>query len=258
MNDEALVIERTGPILRITFNRVARHNAVTWEMYDALFEALQSANSDQELRAIVLRGAGDQAFVAGTEIRQFAEFTDESDGIKYERRVTEVINALEDIPVPTVAVISGFCIGAGLVLASVCDLRIATRSASFGMPIARTVGNCLSINSHSILVEHWGRSRLMDMVLRARMFSATEAVDIGFVNEICEVDDANAAADATIDRLQRHAPLTMWATKQSLTKLRRSALPDDLDIVSRVYNSVDFHQAVRAFVAKERVEWTGR
>lgn len=257
MSDEILV-ERDGPLLRVTFNRPDQRNAMTWGMYDGLVAACETADSDDDIRVMVLRGAGDVAFVAGTDIGQFSEFSDGEDGVEYEKKISRITGRLESVRVPTVAAISGYCVGGGLAIAAVCDLRIATPSARFGVPIARTVGNCLSMNTHAMLVHHLGPARTLDLLLRARMFSGEEAHAAGFVSEICEPSDLDERAEAMAEVLAGHAPLTMWAAKESVRRLRVANLPDGDDIVRTVFGSEDFRRGVASFTTKQRPEWTGR
>ncbi len=159
MHTEELLVSREGPVLNVTFNRPRQRNAMTWAMYDGLFEACELADKDDDVRVMVLRGAGDKAFVAGTDIAQFEEFTAGEDGLAYEEKIARIIGRLEDVTVPTVAAVHGYCVGGGLAIAAVCNLRVATRSARFGVPIARTLGNCLSMN---------GYARLVDLIRPAR------------------------------------------------------------------------------------------
>jgi enoyl-CoA hydratase/carnithine racemase len=253
-----LLVERDGPALTVTFNRPAQRNAMTWAMYDGLHHACERADADPDVRVLVLRGAGPEAFVAGTDIRQFAEFTSGADGVAYERRISGVLDRLEEVNVPTVAVVRGYCVGAGLAIAAVCDLRLAEPGARFAVPVARTLGNCLSMSTYALLVHHLGPARTLDLLLNARFYTGRELHAAGFVTEATE--DLDEALRQTVDRLTGHAPLTMWATKEALRRLRRagaSAVPGD-DIVSLVYGSEDFRAAVDAFTAKRRHDWTGR
>jgi enoyl-CoA hydratase/carnithine racemase len=254
------VVERDGPVLTVTFNRPAQRNAITWAMYDALYAACERADADADdgVRVLVLRGAGEDAFVSGTDIRQFAEFVDGADGVAYERRISQVLDRLADVNVPTVAAVRGYCVGAGLAIAAVCDLRVATPDARFGVPVARTLGNCLSMPTYALLVHHLGPARTLDLLLNARLYSGREAHAAGFVTELAE--DLDASVAQTVDRLAGHAPLTMWATKEAIRRLRRSAAAgvNGDDIVDRVYGSDDFHAAVRAFPAKQKRVWTGQ
>nr|WP_042186115.1 enoyl-CoA hydratase/isomerase family protein [Kibdelosporangium sp. MJ126-NF4]CEL17097.1 Enoyl-CoA hydratase [Kibdelosporangium sp. MJ126-NF4]CTQ91674.1 Enoyl-CoA hydratase (EC 4.2.1.17) [Kibdelosporangium sp. MJ126-NF4] len=254
----SVVVEQDGPVLTVVFNRPDKHNAMTFEMYERLTEACERADNDDEIRALVLRGAGRQAFVSGTDIAQFQQFESGEDGLAYEQRIAAGLTRLEDVTVPTVAVIHGYCVGAGIAIAAVCDLRVAATSARFGVPIARTLGNCLSMNTYSLLVHHLGPSRTMDMLLRAKLLTGGDAKAAGFVHELCGDDDLDRTAAAVVGTVLRHSPLSMWAAKQAIARLRRAALPNGDDLVSTVFGSEDFHAAVAAFGTKRPVNWTGR
>ena len=253
-----LLVERDGAVLTVTFARPEQRNAMTFAMYEGLEAACERADADDSVRVLVLRGAGGKAFVAGTDIAQFLEFAGGDDGIAYEERITRVVNRLEDVTVPTVAAVEGACVGGGLALAAACHLRVATRSSRFGVPIARTLGNCLSMNTYSLLVAHLGPARTLDMLLRARLLTAEQAHGAGFVSELVDdggLDDALAALVAT---LLQHAPLSMGAAGRAVARLRRATLPDGDDLVREVFGSEDFRAGVRAFVAREQVTWRGR
>jgi enoyl-CoA hydratase/carnithine racemase len=255
-----LKVHRDGAVMTVTFDRPARHNAMTFEMYEGLHAACETADADRDIRVLVLRGAGGRAFVSGTDITSFRDFHDGADGVAYERRIARVLNRLEDVRVPTVAAIEGYCVGGGLAIASVCNLRLATRSSRFGVPIARTLGNCLSMNTMSILVGQLGPARALDVVLRARLLDAAEAHAAGFVAELCDDDALDRTLDGVIDTLLNHAPLTMWAAKVAAARLRRANLPDGDDLVTRVFGSEDFRRAVAAFGAggeRKTPSWTG-
>lgn len=253
-----LTVEREGAVLRVTFNRPERRNAMTWAMYDGLVAACEQADGDDEIRVLVLRGAGDQAFVAGTDIEQFTAFDDGADGVAYEEKMAGILDRLAQVRVPVVAAIKGYCVGAGLAIAAVSDLRIAGRSARFGIPIARTLGNCLSMPVYALLVSHFGPARTLDLLLRARLYDAAEADAAGFLTELCEDDEVEAKLGEVVERLLGHAPLSMWAAKEAVRRLRATNLPDASDLIAEVYGSEDFRAGVRAFIAKERARWTGR
>lgn len=260
MSDEEaeLVVRRDGAVLEVVFNRPHARNAMTWAMYEGLYEVCERADADESLRVVVLRGAGEEAFVAGTDIGQFQEFREGADGVRYEEKMERILSRLESVRVPTVAAVRGYCIGGGLGLAAVCDLRVADSSARFGVPVARTLGNCLSMNTYSLLAHHLGASRALDMLLRARLLSAEEAHAAGFVAELCEPAELEERVAEIAERLTRHAPLSMWAAKEAMRRLRLAALPDGDDIVARVFGSDDFHAGVEAFLNKTRADWTGR
>lgn len=256
MSDE-LLVERDGAVLRVTFNRPDQRNAMTWSMYESLYEACERADADESLRLMLLRGAGD-SFVAGTDITQFHDFTSGGQGVEYERRMSQVTGRLGQVRVPTIAAVSGTCVGGGLSIAATCDLRVATTSARFGVPIARTLGNCLSMSTHALLVEQLGSARTLDMLLRARLLYAEEARAAGFVTELCDPTELDDVLSSLTERLCSHAPLTMWATKESIRRLRLANLPEGDDIVHTVYCSEDFREGVASFAAKRKPQWTGR
>jgi enoyl-CoA hydratase/carnithine racemase len=256
--EEDLLVERDGPALVVTFNRPQSHNALTFAMYEGLHAACETADADPDVRVLVVRGAGGRAFVSGTDIAQFAGF-DGPGGVAYEARVTRVVRRLEDTAVPTVAAVDGYCIGGGLAVAAACDLRIATAASRFGIPVARTLGNCLSMDTYALLEARLGAARTLDMLLRARLLDVEEVRAAGFVTQVVEDAPGLAAALAsTVADLAGHAPLTMWATKQALARLRRAGLPDGDDLVERVYGSADFAGGVAAFGSRERPTWRGR
>lgn len=253
-----ILVEQDGAVLTVTFNRARQRNAMTWEMYEGLYDACERADEDDEIRVLVLRSSSDKAFIAGTDISQFSDFSRGEDGVAYEAKIARITNRLEDVDVPTVAAIRGFCVGGGLGLASVCDLRVATPSARFGLPIARTLGNCLSMNSYSVLFGQVGPSVALDLLLRARLLTGEEAHSLGFVAELCAEDELEAATDAVVETLLGHAPISMWAAKEAARRFRRASIPPGDDIVARAFGSEDFRRAVAAFSAKERVVWEGR
>jgi enoyl-CoA hydratase/carnithine racemase len=231
---------------------------MTYAMYDGLEQACVRADEDESVHVLVLRGAGGRAFVAGTDISQFLAFTSGEDGIAYEARIEQVTNRLEDVGVPTVAAVEGACVGGGLILAAACDLRVATASSRFGVPVARTLGNCLSMNTYSLLVAHLGPARTLDMLLRARLLSAADAAGAGFVSEVCPDGELDAALEGLVTPLLGHAPLSMRAAKRAVARLRRANVPYGDDLVREVFGSADFAAGVAGFVNREQVSWTGR
>lgn len=160
-----LLVNRVGPTLRVTFNRPRKFNAMTWQMYDGLEAACEAADNDPDVRVLLLRGARNDAFVAGTDIAQFRDVSTGAAGIAYEQRITDVLSRLEAVRVPAVA---GHCLGAGLAIAAACDVRIAADNVRFGVPIAATLGNCLSMSTHALLVAQLGYPRTMDLLLTGR------------------------------------------------------------------------------------------
>ena len=238
--------EIRGAAAWVTFNRPEAHNAMTFAMYEELFACCERADATDDVRALVLRGAGGRAFVAGTDIRQFLDFSSGEDGLEYERTIDRIVGRLETVRVPTVALVDGFAMGSGLALSAACDLRICSPAAVFGMPIARTVGNCLSMENYARLAALLGEARVKDIVFTARRVDAAEALAIGLATEV--VEDAEARVAELCETLAGHAPMTMWATKEALRRLR--PVPDGDDLVREVYASAEFRERVKAFLAR--------
>jgi len=253
------VVTRDGPVVTLTFNRPEARNAMTWGMYDRLYQVCEEVDADDSVRVLVLRGAGGKAFVAGTDIGQFKVFERAEDGIAYERDGDKRIARLEAVRKPVVAQVEGFAVGGGFRIATACDLRIATPDARFGAPIARTLGNCLSMAAYASFVDVFGPSRLKELIFTARLLTAEEAHAAGYVHEIVAADQIGARVTALARQLAEHAPITLRVTKESIRRLAASrALPDDEDLIATTYMSADFREGVRAFLEKRKAQWTGR
>lgn len=253
---EDLHIDVDGPVLSVTFDRPAQRNAMTFGMYQGLVEACERADADDAVRLVVLRGAGGKAFVAGTDIAQFAGF-DGPRGVAYEAEIDATIGRLLAVTVPVVAAIDGFCIGGGLAIAAAADIRVASPTATFGYPIARTLGNTLSAASFALTVRHFGHARTVDMLMSARLLDVEEARAAGFVSRVAE--DVTGATAELVERLLANAPLTQWAAKETLRRLHASAgAVDASDVLDRVYGSADFAAGVASFTSRQRAAWTGR
>src|SRR6266852_3069327 len=189
MSDGEVRATRSGDVVTVTFDRQAARNAMTWQMYQQLVDICTRLRTDDGVRVAVFRGAGGKSFIAGTDIAQFQAFRSGEDGIAYEAKMEGYLAGLEALPVPTLAVVEGFAIGGGLAIAACCDLRIGTPDARFGVPIARTLGNCLSVANYARLVAGLGASRAKRVLLLAENLSAEEALAGGLLSEIVEVPD---------------------------------------------------------------------
>lgn len=255
--DELLFELRDG-VAYLTFNRPQARNALTFAMYDRLAEICEQANRDRSIRAMLITGAGDKAFAAGTDISQFRAFDKEQDALDYEARIDRVLGALERCRVPTIAAIQGACTGGGAGIAACCDLRIAARSMRCGFPVAKTLGNCLSMNNYARLAALLGPARVKDIIFRARLIEADEALAIGLVSEL--LDDGAALmqrAEELVRQVASLAPLTLQATKEALYRLRTKP-EEGSDLVLMCYMSEDFREGMEAFLGKRKPVWKGR
>jgi len=259
VTDELLYELRDG-IARVTFNRPQARNALTFAMYERLAAICAEVNADRSVKAMLLTGAGEKAFAAGTDISQFRTFDKEQDALDYEARIDRVMNAIEKCRVPTIAAIHGACTGGGASIAACCDLRIASRTMKYGFPVARTLGNCLSLASYNRLVYLVGPALVKDIVFQARLIEAEEALAKGLVNELCEDQAALMKRGEELARLVAGmAPLTLQATKEALLRLRpKIAHGDGNDLVLMCYMSQDFREGMDAFLNKRKPVWKGR
>jgi len=256
---EHVVVEHSGAIVTVTFNRPEARNAMTWAMYERLHEVCEEVDRDDAVRVLVLKGAGGKAFVAGTDIAQFTTFESGDDGLRYERDADLRSDRLARVRKPVIAQIEGYAVGGGLGIAAGADLRIATPDARFGAPIARTLGNCLSMRAYSRYLDLLGPSRLKEMIFTARLMHADEALAAGFVHEIVAADAITARVRELAATIASHAPITLWVTKEAIRRIQESrALPSGEDLVATTYGSADFREGVQAFVAKRAPRWTGK
>lgn len=254
-----LLYEVRDGIGRITFNRPQARNALTFQMYERLAEICEAANSDDSLKVLVLTGAGDKAFASGTDINQFRAFNKPEDAIAYESRIDRVLGTLEQCRVPTIAAITGACAGGGAGIAACCDLRVGTKTAKFGFPIARTLGNCLSMSNVSRLAGLIGPARVKDVIFTARMVGAEEAAAIGLLTEVVEdLPALEKRADELATLIAGHAPLTLRAIKEAVRRLQhRLTREEGEDLILMCYMSNDFREGMDAFLNKRQPQWTG-
>jgi enoyl-CoA hydratase/carnithine racemase len=260
VNDEPeLLLSLDGPLATITLNRPHAHNALTWKMYDALIEACDTVDATEAIRVVLIRGAGGKAFAAGTDISQFQNFHTEEDALNYERRLDQVIGRVEAVTKPTIAVIQGVAAGAGALLAVACDLRYCTPDSLIGAPIARTLGNCLSIANYARIVDLVGPARTKELIFRAHLATAEEAVQAGLVNAVVAPAQLDEHVKHVALEIAGHAPITLRVTKEAICRLqvhRRAVDGDDLTV--QAYMSEDFREGVKSFMEKRRAVFRGR
>jgi enoyl-CoA hydratase len=254
-----LLFEVKDGIGRATFNRPQARNAFTFEMYERLAQICGRANDDRSIKVLVFQGAGDKAFASGTDINQFRAFKAPEDAIEYESRIDRVLTTLEQCRVPTIAAINGACTGGGAGIAACCDLRIGTKTTKIGFPIARTLGNCLSMSNISRLAALIGPARVKDLIFTARLIEADEAASVGLLSEVVEdLVGLQRRADELAMLIAGNAPLTLSATKQALARLqRRLSREEGQDLILMCYMSRDFREGLDAFLNKHQPQWAG-
>jgi len=258
MTAGAVTLSVEGPVARIVFDRPAARNAMTRPMYDDLHRICDALRPRGDVRVAVLRGAGGASFVAGSDIGIFGDVVTGADGIAYEREMEAHTQALESLPIPTLAVIEGWAVGGGLNLAAACDFRIATPDARFGAPIARTVGNCLSMRNLARLIDGFGAPRAKRMVMLGEMIDAAEARGAGFVADIVEPAALDLQIARFCERILGNAPITMRVSKQAIALVLASRRAEEAEsLIAEAYGSADFRRGAAAFLSRTSPDWTG-
>lgn len=260
--NQAIVRKRQGATEWIIFNRPAARNALTHEMESALTGLFRELGADKDVRAVVLTGApgSKPAFVAGQDMGDLGDANSAVSSMAMEVNSEDMLESLEQLRVPTISAMAGACVGVGALMAAACDIRIAAPSLRFGFPIARTVGNCLSIKNYARLVGMIGYARTKDMVFDAALLDASAALAAGAVREVVQAEDRLLQRAQEIgDHLATLAPLTLWATKEALRRLRDASLPKDADddLLLACYLSSDYEEGISAFMQKRAPVFTG-
>jgi enoyl-CoA hydratase len=241
----------------VTVNRPAARNALTWDMYDALVEACDLAEANTNVRALIIRGSGG-AFAAGTDISQFRDFRDGDSGIAYERRLDAVIDRIERLPMITIAEVDGAAAGGGCAIAMACDFRICSERARFGVPVSRTLGNCLSMGNTARMVDLIGPALTRDLLLTGRMIDARDAHAAGLANAVFSSEELQQETFKIAAELSTRACSTVAATKKMLIRLRDHRRPPAGaadDIIRECYASQEFREGVTAFLAGRKPNW---
>ena len=255
---DELLYERRGGVAILTFNRPQARNAMTFGMYDGLAAACEHVEQDDRVRVLVLRGAGDRAFVAGTDISQFTAFSTEDDALQYEAKMTRYLTRMETMGKPTIAMLRGYCVGGGAAIAMASDLRVAATDVRFGVPIARTLGNTLSPHNVGRLVDLVGPSKTKELLFTARFMEADEGRAAGLFNEVVPPDELEARTIALAEQIAKHAPLTIRSVKETVRRVLEGRAVEAKDMVLLCYMSEDFKEGVDAFLTKREPRWKGR
>jgi len=244
-----------GNIAQITFNNPAARNAMTWQMYEDLKSICDDLAKKSEVRVVIFRGAGEKAFVSGSDIEQFVGLKKDE---AYEQAVDRIFKSLQELPIPTIAVIEGLAVGSGLLMATACDFRISTPDARFGIPVAKTLGNCLSPGNLAWISAHLGIPMVKKMLLTAELVRAPELLESGFLYQIVDSAAITEAANILAKKMAVLAPITQKSSKLGIARLLRSNLPDCTDLMRETYNSQDFREGVTAFLEGRPPKWTGK
>jgi enoyl-CoA hydratase/carnithine racemase len=259
---ERLIGEKDGPIGWMTFNNPKRHNAVSIDMWEGIPVLLDQFDADPEIRVVVLKGAGEKAFVAGADISQFEQQRSSPDAVAYYEQIAETASRrLATVAKPTIAMIRGYCIGGGVAISLCCDLRIATESSRFAVPAAK-LGLGYRHAGLQTLVSLVGPSFAREIFFTARQFTATEAHEMGLINRVVAEGDLEVYVRDYCATIAANAPLTIASVKRIVAEIIKPSGNLDEDLCRRLvqgcFDSEDYAEGRRAFMEKRKPVFRGR
>ncbi|ANY15225.1 enoyl-CoA hydratase [Bordetella pseudohinzii] len=256
-----LIVEKRGAAGWITFNDPARHNAVSFAMWEGIPIALRALAEDPAIRVVVLAGAGERAFVSGANISQFDTLRSGEEAVQAYERVAEAAQlALYDYDKPTIARIKGYCIGGGLNIALCCDLRVASEDSSFAIPAGK-LGLGYRMTAIRNLVTAAGPARALEIFLTAARYTAAEAAQLGLVHKVVPAGELDQALRTYLDQIGANAPLTLMAGKKMIRQMQQLGPQVDMramnELVLACFESNDYREGRRAFAEKRAPVFTG-
>ena len=253
MAEPPLLLRREPPVATVLFNRPEARNALNEAMQRDLPPLLDQLRRDDDVRVFILRGAGGKAFAAGDDITQFVNWGAE-EALAHYHHLEAFIGAIEAFPKPTIALIQGFAVGAGLEVAAACDLRYASADSRFGIPIAR-LGHTVDLRNALRLIRLVGPSRVKEMLFTAELIGAEEALQIGLINRALPPDQVESYTYDVARKMATHAPLSLMQSKASVRLCLENpglhGIEEPAAMAAALYDTEDFHAGVEAFLNKQ-------
>lgn len=259
---EKLTVRKSDGVGYLMLNQPEKHNAISYEMWLGIAQAVGDFDADDDIRVIVISGEGGAAFSSGADISQFERQRQSAENIKvYDGAAGRAQDSLIKVSKPTIAKITGYCIGGGLATALCCDLRFASDTSKFGIPAAK-LGLGYGYGGLKALVHLVGPSRAKEIMFTARQFDAMEAYDMGLVDRVLEQDELDSFVNEYTETISGNAPLTIKACKRIIDEIGKD--PDDrnLELCQRLvddcFASEDYKEGRRAFMEKRKPKFRGR
>lgn len=259
---EKLLAIKEGHIGWIVFNNPEKHNAVSMDMWQSVPMAFDAFNSDPDIRVIILKGAGEKAFVSGADISQFKERRSSPEAVaEYNAASDNASEAIRSSPKPTIAMVRGYCIGGGAATATNCDMRIASDDAKFGVPAGK-LGLGYRYSGVKRLTDLVGPQFTAEIFFTARQFNAQEALTMGLVNRVVPAAELERYVRDYAETIARNAPLTLAAIKRALIEYGKDDRERDLALCDKMVNdcfaSADYKEGQTAFMEKRKPVFSGR
>ncbi|MGB1314635.1 MAG: enoyl-CoA hydratase/isomerase family protein [Chitinophagales bacterium] len=260
MNFNNIIVEKQTNILYITINRPKNLNALNSETISELSQAIDLVNDDKEIRAAILTGAGEKAFVAGADIKEFASFNVAEGKHLAANGQAILFDKIEQSQKPFIACVNGYALGGGCELAMACHIRIASPNAMFGLPEV-SLGLIPGYGGTQRLVQLVGKGKALQMLMTAEMVKAEEALDLGLVTDVVAFGDLKETAEKLVKKISKNAPLAVAKAIQAVNAFNEDGVDGfkkEIELFGECFDTKDFVEGTTAFIEKRKAEFKGK